>query len=155
MEQNEQIKDNGFEAFEDQDKYISIEKKIEERADKYAKVSQYILIVEAIELCAGIVLPAEFLKAPYIYDVIGITVIVVFVTHIISLGCAIMGNRIKKTKKIKELLFLHKIIPVVTLITMLIFLWMAYLLCATITSISEEPISFFEFLMDLAYSILS
>ena len=35
MEQNEQIEDNGFEKFEDQDKYISIGKKIVIRGDRF------------------------------------------------------------------------------------------------------------------------
>lgn len=146
MEQKEQIEDKGFEDFKEQGNCFSITTEIEERADKYAKISQYILIMEAIEVCAGIIFPAEFLKAPIIYDVIGITVIVILITHIISLGYAICGYRMSKTKKTKETVLIHKIIPVVCLGIILFTILAMYLLWSLLVGFMPERISFFDWI---------
>ena len=128
MEQNENIMDNGFEYFEEQRKYAAIDEKIEKQADKFAKVSQRILVIEAIEVFVGVVIPSMIFDSSFMNFFIGVTGTLVLISHLVSLRYAIAGYKMKKTKKTKETIFLHKVIPVICAVFGGGVVWMVYIL---------------------------
>ena len=137
---------NGFENFEDQGRYIAIDEKTEEPADKYAKLAKRILIIEVVEVCVVMLLSSIFFESLRRYYFVRAAGIVIFVCHIISLRYAVIGYRIKKTKMAKEVIELHKTIPLVCFVMIILYLLAAYLIWSLVVGFLPERISFFDWL---------
>ena len=146
------IEDNNFENFEDNAKYTSIGDYYGKKADFYAKISVGALAAAAF-CVMGVGSVLNFLESSglirtdigWMYSVFGVLSII---CYFVSLGFAVKGYRVKKTRFSKMMFWADLLIPLYFFIGTLAFLFIFWGFFGIFIT---GGASFWEFLMELFF----
>ncbi|MBE5881501.1 MAG: hypothetical protein E7289_04240 [Lachnospiraceae bacterium] len=136
-----EIENNGFENFESQGRYESIREYFREKANRYARVSQVLLICAAIMIWGGSLISGTEMGIDISDEVI---IILAIGLYLLSLSFAVIGYRIKKTSLTKLMLISDITIPFFLFCGGIFVLYIFWLLFGGFT---PERTTFMEFLM--------
>ena len=128
MEQSEMIEDNGFENFEDQEKYKSITLAKQKKADLCARMAVLFLMISFCVLEIGDLIQGNEVCGNVMEIKIRQSDLLSIILYVVS-GCfACIGFRIKKTHLTKAMFIFTIILPVSILISAVLMFAILYFL---------------------------